>query len=300
MHHSFNFSTVDQNKSHFPQLILAIVVMSTSGVLARAMGVPPEMAIWVRCIVAAVALGLVLKFMKLPVWIKEKKALTIVLVSTLLFGLHWVTYFYALYYSSVAIGMLSLFTYPVFTAILEPIILKSQPKLIDIGLSFVAFFGVFFLVPDFDLTNDVTLGVVIGVISAITYSLRNILLKLHVQNHSGITLMFIQVVCLSVLLSPVFFLGDINLQLNLITTDWWKLLTLGLFTTALGHTLFVVSFKNFSITVISILSTLTPLIGIGLGFLFLNEMPKGNVWIGGFLISIAVVVESIKSANKKG
>lgn len=269
--------------------------MSTSGVLARAMGVSPELAIWVRCVVASVALGLVLKFMKLPLWVKERKALIIVIASTILFGAHWITYFYALHFSSVAIGMLSLFTYPVFTAILEPIIVKSKPKLIDIGLSFVAFFGVFFLVPDFDLTNDVTLGVVIGVFSAITYSLRNIMLKLHVQNHSGITLMFMQVVGLSVLLGPVFFIGDIGLKLDMIAFDWWKLLTLGLFTTAIGHTLFVVSFKNFSITVISILSTLTPLIGIGLGYLFLDELPQGNVWIGGLLISIAVVVESLKS-----
>lgn len=272
--------------------------MSTSGVLARAMNVPPELAIWVRCVIAGLALGVVLKLLKLPLWIKEPKARMIVLVSTILFGLHWVTYFYALHYSSVAIGMLSLFTYPVFTAILEPIIIKSKPKLIDIGLSFVAFFGVFFLVPDFDLTNNVTLGVVIGVVSAIAYSLRNIMLKLHVQNHSGITLMFMQVVGLSVLLSPVFLLGDIPLQLDMIVVDWWKLLTLGLFTTAFGHTLFVVSFKNFSITVISILSTLTPLIGIGLGFLFLNEIPQGNVWIGGVLISVAVLVESLKAARK--
>lgn len=290
---------MNQSKSHFIELILAIIVMSTSGVLARAMHVSPELAIWVRCVIAGLALGLVLKVMKLPLWVKEPKARMIVLFSTILFGLHWVTYFYALHYSSVAIGMLSLFTYPVFTAILEPIIVKTKPKLVDIGLSFVAFFGVFFLVPNFDLTNDVTLGVVIGVISAITYSLRNIMLKLHVNNHSGITLMFMQVVGLSILLSPIFFLGDIKVQLNLIAIDWWKLLLLGLFTTAIGHTLFVMSFKNFSITVISILSTLTPLIGIGLGFLFLDELPEGNVWIGGFLISVAVLIESIKSAKRK-
>lgn len=272
--------------------------MSTSGVLARAMSVSPEIAIWVRCVIAAVALGFVLKFLALPLWIKEQKARMIVLFSAILFGVHWVTYFYALHYSSVAIGMLSLFTYPVFTAILEPIIVRSKPKLIDIGLSFVAFFGVFFLVPDFDLTNEVTLGVVIGVASAIAYSLRNIMLKLHVQNHSGITLMFMQVVVLSVLLCPVFFMEDLKMHWDAIVVDWWKLLALGLFTTAIGHTLFVVSFKNFSITVISILSTLTPLIGIGLGFLFLDEIPQGNVRIGGVLISAAVLVESLKAVKK--
>ena len=194
--------------------------------------------------------------------------------------------------------MLSLFTYPVFTAILEPIILRSKPKFLDLILSFVAFGGVYFLVPDFDLNNDVTLGVLIGVISAITYSLRNIFLKLYVAEHSGITLMFMQVVGLTFLLLPVLFIDDIQMNVDLMISDWWKLLILGAFTTALGHTLFVVSFKNFTITAISILSSLTPLIGIGLGFFFLDELPQGNVWIGGALISFAVIVEALKTVKK--
>lgn len=286
------------NRNTLFQLLLAIVVMSTSGVLARAVEVSPEVAIWVRCVIASLALYMVLKVLGLPIWTGKGKAFWIVVLSTVLFGAHWITYFYALHYSSVAIGMLSLFTYPVFTAILEPLITRSKPKPVDIALSFLAFGGVYFLVPDFDLTNQVTQGVVIGLMSAVAYSFRNILLKLHVQQHSGITLMFMQLVGLSVLLSPVFFWGNVGANLDLVAGDWMPLLILGLFTTAIGHTLFVMSFKNFSITVISILSTLTPLIGIGLGFLFLDELPKGNVWIGGALISVAVIVESLKSVRK--
>lgn len=288
---------MNNSNSHLIQLSLAIVVMSSSGVLARAVDVSPEMAIWVRCVIAALALFAVLKVLKLPLWTGGGKAFWIVVLSTILFGVHWVTYFYALHYSTVAIGMLSLFTYPVFTAILEPIVVGSKLKIVDVLLSLVAFAGVYFLVPSFDLTNQVTQGVLIGLVSAIAYSFRNLLLKLHVQKHSGITLMFMQLVGLSVLLSPVFFEGSLSSNFNAVVYDWMPLLILGLFTTAIGHTLFVVSFKNFSITAISILSTLTPLIGIGLGFLFLNEIPQGNVWIGGALISVAVVVESLKTAK---
>jgi len=272
--------------------------MSTSGVLARSIDISPELVIWVRCMIAAAALYIVLKVLKLPLWTGKGKALWIVAFSTIFFGIHWITYFYALHFSTVAIGMLSLFTYPVFTAILEPIITRSRLKPVDIILSIVAFSGVYFLVPTFDLTNQVTQGVILGILSAVAYSLRNIMLKLHVQEHSGITLMFMQVVGLSVFLSPFLVIGGLSLNLELISNHWIPILILGLFTTAIGHTLFVASFKNFSITVISILSTLTPLIGIFLGYFFLNEIPEGNVWVGGVLISIAVVVESFKTAKK--
>ena len=44
-------------------------------------------------------------------------------------GTHWVTYFYALQWSNVAIGMLSLFTYPVITALLEPLFFNTRFQL---------------------------------------------------------------------------------------------------------------------------------------------------------------------------
>lgn len=291
---------MNNSGSHLFQLILAIAIMGSSGVLARALGVSPEMAIWARCVLASAALFIVLKVMKLPVWIGKGKSFWFVLASTVLFGVHWITYFYALYYSSVAIGMLSLFTYPVFTALLEPIIVKSKIKTIDLGLAVLAFSGVFFLVPGFDIDNEVTQGILFGLLSALAYSFRNLLLKLNASQHSGITLMFMQVLGLSVLLSPVFFNEDIELHASAVLSDWQLLAVLGLFTTAIGHTLFVVSFRHFTITAISILSTLTPLIGIVLGYLFLDEIPEGNVWLGGALISISVLVESLKTARLIG
>lgn len=273
--------------------------MSTSGVIGRTVTVSPEIAIWARCVIASLVLFGMLKVLKQPLGVGKGKALKVVIWSTLLFGLHWVTYFYALVYSSVAIGMLSLFTYPVMTALLEPLIVKSKFKWSDLILSLVAFTGVYFLVPSFDLDNQVTQGVLIGLVSALIYAIRNLLLKLHVKEHSGMTLMFMQVVGVAVLLTPVLFLDlDVGVHLSMIQTDWMPLLILGVFTTAFGHTLFVMSFKNFSITTVSIFSTLTPLIGIGLGWLFLDEIPEGNVLIGGAIIMSAVMVESLRSLRK--
>ena len=43
-------------------------------------------------------------------------------------GTHWIIYFISLKLSNVAIGMLSVFTYPVITAFLEPILLGNKFK----------------------------------------------------------------------------------------------------------------------------------------------------------------------------
>lgn len=283
----------------FGQLILAILLISTSGVLGRSVDVSPELTIASRCILGAVALLAVAIFTKQPLYISIGKPFYMVALSTVFLGVHWICYFYALYYSSVAVGMLSLFTFPMITVLLEPLITKSKFNPWDFLLASMAFIGLFFLVPAFDLDNQVTRGVVFGVVSAVAYALRNLILKLHVKDHSGITIMWMQLAGLSVLFSPILFFGGLEINLTALALDWKPLLLLGVVTTAIGHTALVFSFKKFPVSMVSILSSLMPLLGICWGMLFLGEYPAGKVWIGGGLIGVAVVVESLKAVKNK-
>lgn len=283
---------------HFLQLGLAIVVMSSSGALGRYIELPPPVTIWIRCVIGALALFVFLKFLKFKLKIGWGRHFWVVIASSVLMGLHWITYFYSLQLSNVAIGMLSLFTYPVMTALLEPWMLNVKFQYSNLILAIIAFVGVAFLVPELTLGNDYTLGIFIGTLSALFYSIRNILLKKSITEHSGITLMFYQLLVLSLLLWPVLFMFDFNASQD-IRGNWEALLALGLFTTAMGHTLFVLSFKHFSISTVSVISALTPLLGTLLAYLFLDEIPAGRTLIGGSLIFLTVVAESIKSVRQK-
>ena len=210
------------------------------------------------------------------------------------FGAHWVTYFYALQLSNVAIGMLSLFTYPVITALLEPLFFKTKLNVKHVLLGFIVLIGVYFLSPEFNLENNQTKGVLFGLISAIFYSIRNILMKKKVANYHGSMLMFYQMVIITLVLWPVLFIFEATPTTN----DWQALLVLALVTTSIGHTLFVMSFKNFSISTASIMSSVQPIYGIIFGIFLLNEIPSENTLIGGFLILTTVVIESINSRKK--
>lgn len=279
------------------QLGLAIVIMSSSGALGRYIELPPPVIIWVRCAIGSLALFIFLKIVRLDLRIGSQRHFWIILSSSLLLGAHWISYFYSLKLSNVAIGMLSLFTYPVITALLEPLILKTRFQRMSLLLGVLALIGVAFLVPELTVENDYTLGILVGIFSAVCYSVRNILLKKRVSDQSGITLMFYQLLIITLVLWPVLFMFDFK-PANFIT-NWEALLILGLFTTATGHTLFVLSFKHFTISTVSVISSLTPLLGTLLGFLFLGEVPAGRTYIGGLLIFLTVIAESIRSVREK-
>jgi drug/metabolite transporter (DMT)-like permease len=249
---------------------------------------PPELIIGLRGIFAAFFLGLILLWRKSSVHIVSKDRIIIFIGSALL-GAHWVLYFYALQLSSVAIGMLSVFTYPVITSLLEPLILKTKFQFIHIMLAIVVMIGLYFLVPHESTDSDVTLAIVLGVLSALCYSIRNIIMKPKLQKYEGTSLMFYQIVIVSVLLIPVFFT---EIEWNSVYTQLPYIALLGLLTTSIGHTLFLMSFKNFSVTTASLISGVQPIYGILLAVIFLSEIPSFRTIIGGILILTSVFIES--------
>ena len=225
--------------------------------------------------------------------LSQKDLLSLVLSGFFMAG-HWITYFYALKLSNVALGVLSLYTFPVITALLEPFFIKSKLSYVQVFLTLLILVGVYVLVPEFDLENDNFKGVLVGVFSALLYALRTLLLKRHVNQYNGTVIMFHQMFVVSVLLIPFLFFMD----LSLIPSQMPYLIILAVLTTAIGHTLFVKSLRFFEVSTASIISSLQPIFGIILAFVFLSEVPASNVYVGGAIILFSVVVESIRTKNK--
>ena len=270
------------SQRQFAELLFGILIMSTSGVLAKIIFLPAPVIIWLRCVLAIVPFWIVLRLIGSRLVILPRQRLAI-LLSGLLMGGHWITYFYALAYSSVAIAMLSLFIYPLFILILEPIFIKTKLNSRHIPLALIAFMGVYFLVPEFSISNQQTVGLLFGLLSALIYAFRNIIVKIHIGNISGETLMFYQVLIMAIFLAPIGIFMKVDLVKD-IADNFWGLTTLALLTTVIGHSLFVRSFGYFSATTVSLVSNITPLFGILLAWLFIGEIPTGNVILGGSLI----------------
>ncbi|WP_047548380.1 DMT family transporter [Psychroserpens sp. Hel_I_66] len=284
-------------EAHFKHvfwLTIATIFISTSGALGKFIEMPTPVIIWWRCALAAICLFAFCRFKKIKLRIKSNQDLVTFILAALFMGGHWITYFYALKLSNVAIGMLSIFTFPVITAFLEPFFFKIKFDPVHLVLGALVLFGIYFLAPEFDLENDHLKGALFGVLSAVLYAIRNLMLKKKSANYNGSMLMFYQVAILTVVLAPVLFFMDTSA----IVSQFPYVIILALLTTAIGHTMFINSFKYFKVSTASIIGSTQPIFGIIIAFLFLNEIPEWNTFIGGTLIISTVVIESVRSKRK--
>jgi len=272
-------------------LNLGMLCISTSGPLGRFIPLPPPLIIWSRAFVAFLVLG------AYCYWKKEKirrgfveNRSTIIFSGTLL-TLHWVTYFFALQWSGVAIGMLSMFTFPIITVFLEPLFFKTKFHPIHLMFGALILIGIYLLVPSFNYENVQTKGLFMGLFSALAYAFRNLIIKKNVQKFNGSLLMFYQMGITIILLFPVLMFYP----LDTFTTQIPYLLFLGLVTTAIGHTLFLNCLTYFTVSTASIMNSIQPIFGIIIAFFFLNETPPASSLFGGGIILITVVIESLRS-----
>ncbi len=269
-----------------------MLFISTSGVLGRYIDGNPEAIIFLRAVLATVI------FLLLPRFGKNQKTprfgtreFWIVVLSGILLTVHWVTYFHALQKSSVAIGMLSLFTYPIITSILEPVFLSTRFQWKHVFLTVLSLLGIYLLLPNgVETSGSIFEAVCWGIASALSYSIRNLLLKKRAERFNDGYLMTVQVCATVFLLLPFMDWGEIA---RLSSLSWVPILFLAIFTTVLGHTLFLGSFKKFSVTTASIMSCTQPIFGIALGAMFLQEYPEFRTYIGGLFILGAVVWETV-------
>ncbi len=283
--------------SHYKQFLLlnlATLFISTSGALGKFIEMPTPVIIWWRSSLALILLFAFCKFKKINLKINSKKDLWTFIISSLFMGAHWITYFYALKFSNVAIGMLSLYTFPVMTALLEPFFIKVKLDPIHIFLGFLVLIGIYILAPEYNLESSHVKGILLGLLSALCYSLRILILKQHVANYNGTMLMIYQLLILTIVLAPFLYFMDTSG----IKTQFSYVIILAVVTTAIGHSMFVHSLKHFTSSTATIMTSALPVYGIIIAYFFLSEIPNKNVFIGGLLIISTVIIEGIRSQKK--
>lgn len=274
-------------------LHIGLLFIATSGWFGRSVDLPVPVVIAWRALIGAICLSAFLFITKTSFKIEKEHRLLVFGSSIFMIG-HWLLYFYSLSYSNIPIAMISVFTYPLMTVILEPILLKTKfdRNLIFIGI--IMIIGLWVMTPEMSLENKFTLGVICGVASALSYTFRNLIMKSLIDKYDASILMCRQTLWAALLLLPMFFLhSDIQPQ-----EDWPWILGLGVITTATGHTMFAKSFKNISISAASITSMIQPLYGIGLGIIFLSEIPDVSTAIGGAIILSGLLLQTLLKRKK--
>ncbi|WP_139957352.1 DMT family transporter [Flavicella sediminum] len=279
---------------HLLELNLSILLISTAAVLVRYIDLDPTIISFWRGLLGFIVLGGFMLLKKTSFKIADPVAQRRLLFSSFLFGAHWLTYFYALQTAGIALGMLSLYTYPAITALLEPFYFKTKFNKRHLILALTVLIGLYIMLPDLNLASDSTKGLISGILSAFFYALRNLTMKSNSKKYSSTVLMFYQFLFIAVIFTPFLFYKNTEQTLDFLP----YLIGLGIVTTAIGHTMFVQSLKNFAVSTASLIGSSQPVFGILMGVIFLNETPNTATIIGGAIILSTVIIESISLKKK--
>jgi drug/metabolite transporter (DMT)-like permease len=273
------------------QLAGAVFLSSLTALFAKLIKLPVPHIIFWRSAVAAGALWLFLVAMRSPVRLKDGRDYLFFFGSGTLLAVHWLTYFHSIQVSTVAVGIISLYTYPIISILLEPVFDRQRHRFADLLVGAVVFGGVLLMTPSMQWSNTTTQGIGWGTFSAAVYSLRNILIRRHVRRHPAATVMFYQVVTTALVLAPV---PVFDFQPCDARTAG-QLLLLGVMFTAVHHTLFAAVLKHFPVKTTSVIASVQPVIATTFAWLFLGEMPTWRVIAGGMVVISAAIVETGRS-----
>jgi drug/metabolite transporter (DMT)-like permease len=274
----------------------AVLLFGGTALFSKLIGLPALDITVYRTAVAGIVLFIVLSLQKQKIRLASAKDYKIALLLGIVVGIHWVTYFAGMQMAGVTIGIIAFFTYPVITVFLEPLLtrflnksnISSKPKPKDILIAFIVMVGIYLLIPEISLGNQVTLGIATGVLSAFFFALRNILHKNYFSHYSGPHTMLYQTLVASLMLCLFVEVPPMDVTHH----DWLLILLVGVIFTAMPHSLFASSLRHLSATTVGLISCLQPLYGSVLAFFLLSE--RVNIWtiIGGLLVISAALFET--------
>ena len=200
-----------------------------------------------------------------------------------LLAIHWSTMFKSIELNSVAVGIGLVFSYPIFVILLE--ILRGQKVgRVQILIIFTGFFGLFFLLDISTIASP--MGVLYGIISAITLAILIIYGSEKSKEYGCLTVAFIQVIFAAACLSPFTVSGFGWMLENLMVSIF-----LGFFLTGVGLATYWYVVKIITPLSIGTITYLEPVTGVIIGTLILNESLKGFQYFGFGLVIIAGIAQ---------
>ena len=247
--------------------------------------ISPVVIVFGRTFFAAAALLPVLLVSRQTLF--HRKDLLFYMLQGILLAVHWSSFFYAIQISTVALGLLTFSTFPLFVTFMEPFFFKEKLFLWDIASAAIVFAGLVLVIPGFDVSRAPVQGSFWGIFSGITFAMLAIVNRKNVTRRNPLVVAFNQnSFAAAVLLPALVCLAPARPE----TKDILLLAVLGIFCTALAHTLFIKSLIHIKAQTAGIITALEPLYGIVLAFFILNEHPALHTAAGGVLILTATAM----------
>lgn len=275
------------------QIHISVFLFGFSGLFGKFLSCSPLYIVFGRTFFASIALFVVARFFwGIALLSFNKRTFLYFILQGVLLAVHWWTFFHSIQISSVAVGLITFSTFPLFVTFLEPFFFKEKLKLIDIITAGVVFIGILLVIPNFDFSNNITKGGFFGIISGFTFAILALVNRRNARISDPIAVSFYQNLFAAIFLTlPIWALKIPPPQLSALP----NLIFLGIVCTALAHTLFIKSLTAIRAQTAAVISGLEPVYGIILAFFMLNEIPEIRTLIGGLIIVGVTIFAGHKS-----
>ncbi|MBK6330817.1 MAG: EamA family transporter [Bacteroidetes bacterium] len=281
-------------KNALIKMHLAVFLWGFTGVLGRAITLQEYPLVWYRTMITATIFVIILFYRKEFIKITGRELLRFMGIGTII-AIHWVAFYGSIKYANASIALTCLATAGIFTAILEPIVLKVKFNVKELIIGFIALIGMYSI---YHFEVQYAFGIMLGIFASILSAVFTILNKKIIHKYPSRLVAFYEIgsgFLFLTLLLPVYLYLQPNVSFVPIHYDWIWLLILSLCCTVWGQSLALSALKKLSSFTTVLMVNLEPVYGILLAMLIYHENKDLGIgfYLGILLIAFSVALHTL-------
>ena len=290
MHNEEQSVQSEEYRKSLISLHIAVMLFGLSAVLGQFVTAPAVIVAGGRVICSSLLLFLLSIAGRASLKLKSRKDYGIAVFAGIILAVHWTTFFQAIQSSSVAIGTITFSTFPLFLTFLEPLLFREKLKVTSVLSAVVLLLGVFITIPEFSLENQITIGILWGMVSSLSYAVLSLANRYLSRSYAARTVCLYEQGTAAVVLLPAMFL----VKTSWTTQNILGISAIGFICTAFAHSLYVAAQRKVKAQTAGIISGMETVYGIVYALLFLGEVPGIRELIGGAVILGVALVISLR------
>ena len=276
-------------------LHIAVMLFGLSGVVGRFVDLPATAVAGGRVIFSSILLLLLCLVTRTGLKLDSRRDYLLAVFAGIMLAIHWTSFFQSIQLSSVAIGTITFSTFPLFLIFLEPLLFRERFSLKNLVCAMILLAGVTITIPEFSMGNQVTVGLLWGMLSSFSYAIITLCNRYLSRSYAGSVVCLYEQGTAAVVLLP-FLLGA---QAVWTVQNVVGVGIIGIACTTLAYSLYVAAQKRLKAQTVGIISGMETVYGIVYALLFLKEVPTLRELLGGAVILSVALVFSLGNREEK-
>lgn len=281
-------------KKAFLQLHLSIFLAGFTGILGLLIKLNEGLLVWYRLLITSITMWILFSLTKKLKQISLSDILKLAGIGFIA-ALHWIAFYGSIKYANVSVALVCFSAVGFFTALLEPLLLRTRLKWIDVLLGLVVIAGIYLI---FHFDPKYKIGIILGVTCSLLMAFVIINIRQFVQRINTETVLTYQLSGGFIALTAVMpiYLHYLPTEKHLPNLeDFGWLIVLAWFCSVWAFNLSAVALKKLSAFTVNLSFNLEPVYGILLAFIFFGENKNLSKWfyIGFLLIAASLAVHVV-------